>query len=153
MHSPYMIRPGWHSTQRRRAGRVQNGSVDGPVLVYDGDCGFCSSSIRFIQRWIPTRAAMVPWQRAPLASYGVTREQALEAVLWVAPCARVAEGPEAVAALLRDAGRGWRPLGVLLDWRPVRALAWPAYRWISRHRHQLPGGTPTCALNSTYNGR
>jgi predicted DCC family thiol-disulfide oxidoreductase YuxK len=122
------------------------------VLVFDGDCGFCSSSIRFIQRRIPTRAAMVPWQRAPLDSYGVTREQARDAVLWVAPGGRVAAGPEAVAALLRDAGGGWRALGVVLDLRPVRALAWPAYRWISRHRHQLPGGTPACALNSNYDG-
>ena len=95
---------------------------------------------------------MVPWQRAPLDSYGVTREQARDAVLWVVPGGRVAAGPEAVAALLRDAGGGWRALGVLLDLRPVRALAWPAYRWISRHRHQLPGGTAACALNSNYDG-
>ena len=71
---------GWRGAQSAghaaAAGRVQTGGVDGAVLIFDGDCGFCSSSIRFIQRRIPTRAAMVPWQRAPLASYGVTREQA-----------------------------------------------------------------------------
>jgi predicted DCC family thiol-disulfide oxidoreductase YuxK len=131
---------------------VTEGPGDRPVLVFDGDCGFCSTSVRFIRRRIPTRADLVPWQRAPLATLGVTREQARDAVLWVGRDARVAAGPEAVAALLRDAGGAWSLLGRLLDVRPVRALAWPAYRWVSRNRHRLPGGTPACALPSVDNG-
>ena len=32
-----------------------------PVLVYDGDCGFCTSSVRFIERYVPARAEIVAW--------------------------------------------------------------------------------------------
>jgi predicted DCC family thiol-disulfide oxidoreductase YuxK len=56
----------------------------------------------------------------------------------------------AIADLLRTAARprdlGWRLAGTVLAVPPVRALAWPVYRWVARHRHQLPGGTAACEL-------
>ena len=55
-------------------------------------------------------------------------------------------GPDAIAALLRTSHRAWRLIGRLLQLPPVRALAWPGYRWVARNRHRLPGGTAACAL-------
>jgi len=130
-------------------GRGDDRRVSGSVLVFDGDCGFCSATARFIERRIPTRARIAPWQRLDLAELGLTREQCAEAVQWVGADGRRGAGPVAVGYLLLDAGWGWRPLGWLLLRPPVRWLAWPVYRWISRHRHQLPGGTPACALPVT----
>lgn len=118
---------------------------DRATFLYDGDCAFCSSCVRFIERYIPTRAEVLPWQRADLAALGVSRQAAEEAVQWI-DAAGVAAGPDAIARLLRDAGSYWRPLGVLLAVPPVRWLAWPAYRWVARHRDRMPGGTPACAL-------
>jgi predicted DCC family thiol-disulfide oxidoreductase YuxK len=117
-----------------------------PTFVYDGDCAFCSSCARFVERRIPTRARVLAWQFADLAGLGVTREQAEAAVLWIDPPGPVLAGPAAIAALLRDAGSYWRPAGSLLAWRPVLAAAWPAYRWVARNRHRMPGGTAACAL-------
>jgi predicted DCC family thiol-disulfide oxidoreductase YuxK len=117
-----------------------------PTLLYDGDCGFCTSTARWLARRVPTRAAVLPWQQADLVALGVTAEQAAGAVQWSAPGARPLAGPDAVAALLREANGGWRLAGRLLASRPVRPLARPVYRWIARHRHQMPGGTPACAL-------
>lgn len=114
------------------------------TFLYDGDCGFCTSTARWIERWIPTGARIEPWQRADLAALGVTAEEAAESVRWV-DGRHVTAGPDAVADLLRDAGGLWRYLGALLGARPVRPLAWPVYRWVSRHRHRMPGGTPACA--------
>jgi predicted DCC family thiol-disulfide oxidoreductase YuxK len=122
-----------------------------PVFVFDGDCGFCTSSVRFIERRVPVRATVTPWQRADLASLGVTRAQAEAAVLWIAPGGRVFAGPDALAALLRDGGSAWRPLGVVLGHPPARWLAWPVYRWISHNRYRLPGGTPACAVDTHGN--
>jgi predicted DCC family thiol-disulfide oxidoreductase YuxK len=121
------------------------GGVSGPTFVYDGDCAFCSSCARFVERHIPTRAQVVPWQRTDLAALGVTQEQAEDAVQWVGPD-RVDAGPVAIAVLLIDAGSFWRPLGWMLKLRPVLWVAWPVYRWISRNRHRMPGGTPACSL-------
>jgi len=117
-----------------------------PVFLYDGDCAFCTTSARFIERRIPTSAAVTPWQFADLDALGVTQAAAEAAVLWVVPGTPTAAGPEAIARLLVDAGGVWRPLGRVLAFPPVRAVAWPAYRWISRNRHRLPGGTAACSL-------
>jgi predicted DCC family thiol-disulfide oxidoreductase YuxK len=117
------------------------------VFLYDGDCAFCSSTARFITRRIPTRASVVPWQRADLAALGVTRADATAAVQWIDEHGAVA-GPVAIARLLVDAGSWWRPLGRVLGRRPALWAAWPAYRWVARNRHRLPGGTAMCALPS-----
>ncbi len=117
-----------------------------PTLVYDGDCAFCSACAQFIERRIPTRAAVVPWQFADLPALGLTQAQVEEAVQWVDADGTVASGPDAVALLLRDAGRLWEVPGRVLQLGPVRLAAWPAYRWIANHRHMLPGGTAACAL-------
>jgi predicted DCC family thiol-disulfide oxidoreductase YuxK len=117
------------------------------TFLYDGDCAFCSSCARFIERRIPTRAAVTPWQFADLETLGVTVAAASDAVQWIEPGRPPVAGPVAIARLLRTADSAlWRPVGALLGLRPVTALAWPVYRWVSRNRHRMPGGTAACAL-------
>ncbi|MBA3489928.1 MAG: DUF393 domain-containing protein [Longispora sp.] len=116
-----------------------------PIFLYDGDCAFCSTCARFVERRLRSGAEVIPWQRADLTALGVTVAQAEEAVQWIDD-AGVASGPAGIAKLLRASRPVWRPLGIVLGWRPVLAVAWPIYRWISRNRHRLPGGTATCSL-------
>jgi predicted DCC family thiol-disulfide oxidoreductase YuxK len=117
-----------------------------PTFVYDGDCSFCTSCAQFIERRIPSTATVVPWQFADLDRLGLTLEQVEAAVQWVAADGTVSSGPDAIAELLRDAGRLWEVPGRALQLGPVRLAAWPAYRWVSSHRHLLPGGTAACSL-------
>jgi predicted DCC family thiol-disulfide oxidoreductase YuxK len=117
-----------------------------PVFLYDGDCAFCTSCARFIERRIPTAAEVTPWQFADLDGLGVTQAQAEAAVVWVALDGDTAAGPDAVVRLLVDAGSFWRPLGRILGLRPVGWVAWPVYRWVARNRHRMPGGTAACSL-------
>jgi len=132
---------------------MQHGGVKTiSVFVFDGDCAFCSACAAFIERRIPTPARVVAWQHTDLAPFGLTRADCDAAVQWVSldTAGRVSVGPLAgpagIAALLRSSTRAWRVAGSALGWRPVTALAWPVYRWISRNRHRLPGGTPVCSL-------
>jgi predicted DCC family thiol-disulfide oxidoreductase YuxK len=120
-----------------------------PVLLYDGDCAFCSSCARFIERRVPTSAEILAWQLTDLSDLGVTPEAAAEAVLWVDVDGSVAAGHLAVAWLLVDADSFWRPLGYLLSLPPLRWLGGPVYRLVARNRHRLPGGTTACALPPT----
>jgi predicted DCC family thiol-disulfide oxidoreductase YuxK len=115
------------------------------TFVYDGDCSFCTTCAEFIERRIPTRARVVPWQFADLDALDLTWQECEEAVQWVADDTH-ASGPDAIAQLLRDAGRFWQIAGGVLEKGPVRLAAWPAYRWIADHRHLLPGGTAACSL-------
>lgn len=116
------------------------------TFVYDGDCAFCTSCARFLRRRVPTPAAIEPWQRLDLAGLGLTEAECEQAVQWVQPGRAPLAGPDAIAALLRTSRRRWRVAGRLLQLAPVRALAWPAYRWVARNRHRMPGGTAACAL-------
>ena len=120
--------------------------VIAPTFVYDGDCSFCTTCAGFIERRIPTRARVVPWQFADLDELGLTVEQCESAVQWVGGDGTVAAGPDAIALLLRDAGRFWQFAGGALQLGPVRLAAWPAYHWVADHRHLLPGGTAACSL-------
>jgi predicted DCC family thiol-disulfide oxidoreductase YuxK len=122
-----------------------------PTFVFDGDCAFCSSCARFIERRIHTPARVEAWQRVDLAGLALTADECAEAVQWVGADGTTAAGPAAIARLLRQAtGAGgrllWRPAGAVLGTRPGLALTWPAYRWVARNRHRLPGGTAACAL-------
>ncbi|MFS2292722.1 MAG: DUF393 domain-containing protein [Actinomadura sp.] len=117
-----------------------------PVLVYDGDCGFCTSSARFIERHVPVRAAFVPYQHADLDALGVTAERARHEVLWIDRAGRVSGGAEAVGRLLTCAGGPWRALGTVMRVAPVSWAARAVYRLIAINRHRMPGGTAACAL-------
>lgn len=114
------------------------------VLLYDGDCAFCTSCARLIERRIRPNAAVVPFQLADLGELGVTEERAAEALQWVGADGTVRSGHEAIAAMLGAAGRTWRVLGRLLLLPGASRLAAAAYALVAANRRRLPGGTPAC---------
>jgi predicted DCC family thiol-disulfide oxidoreductase YuxK len=117
-----------------------------PTFVYDGDCDFCSSCARFVERWIPTPAAVEAWQLIDIEALGLTVAECDAAVQWVTSPTMHTSGPVATADLLRASRPWWRGLGALLRLRPLLRVTWPVYRWVARNRGRLPGGTATCAL-------
>jgi predicted DCC family thiol-disulfide oxidoreductase YuxK len=116
-----------------------------PVLVFDGDCAFCTSCARLLER-IGPEAEIVAWQVTDLDALGITAAQASEAVRWAGVDGRVLSGHEAIAAALGEAGWPWRLAGRAITLPGVSSLAAVAYRLIARNRHRLPGGTPACAI-------
>ncbi len=121
-----------------------------PILVYDGDCAFCSTSARFARSWVDRRGryAIDPWQDLDLAELGLSEAQCLEAAQFVHASGAVLDGHRAIAAALTHGAPPWRPLGRLLTAPGIDALAARTYGWVARHRHQLPGGTPACAVRA-----
>lgn len=115
-----------------------------PVLVFDGDCAFCTSCVHLVERWIRPDAEIVAWQFADLAELGVSEAQAAAAVQWVQPDGAVRSGHEAIAAMLTSSGPIWRALGRILLLPGVSWMAARAYRLVAANRHRLPGGTPAC---------
>ena len=125
-----------------------------PILVFDGDCGFCTTSARFLVRWVVRRhrhsagpssePSVQPWQRLDLAELGLTPDQCRTAVQWVGKDGQVASGHEAIAEVLRAGHPLWRPVGALMVAPGLSRLAGCLYSWISDHRYALPGGTPAC---------
>jgi predicted DCC family thiol-disulfide oxidoreductase YuxK len=119
--------------------------VTKPVLVYDGDCGFCTSCVHLLERIGPD-AEIVAWQLTDLASLGLTEEQAADAVQWVEVDGTARSGNEAIAGVLDSAGWVWRIAGRTLLLPGISWIAARAYRLIADNRYRLPGGTPACAV-------
>jgi predicted DCC family thiol-disulfide oxidoreductase YuxK len=118
--------------------------VTRPVLLYDGDCAFCTWCADLLKR-IGPNAEIVAWQLTDLAKLGVTEEQATEAVQWIEPDGTIRSGHEAIAATLNSAGWLWKLVGRALVLPGISWLAAKAYRLVADNRYRLPGSTPACA--------
>ena len=116
-----------------------------PLLIFDGDCAFCTSSVRFIERRIRRHPRIQPWQRSDLAGLGLTQEQCESAVQLIEN-GRVTSAHVAVARLLIYGKRGWAVLGYLLLVPGIKQIAGVVYRWVAKNRDRMPGGTAECAL-------
>lgn len=116
------------------------------TLVYDGDCGFCTSAVRWTGRLRLQPGTVTPWQTADLPRLGLTQQQCEAKLQWVADDGRVSSGHEAVARLLLHSALPWRLPGLLLLTPPLSWLAAWVYTTVAANRGKLPGGTPACAL-------
>jgi len=116
------------------------------TLVFDGDCGFCTRSVALMPKSIARTTEVVPYQRADLASLGLTAEQCAEAVQWVADDGSHASGATACARALQVGSLPLRIIGTLLLLPPLSWLSAALYRVVAANRMHLPGGTPACAL-------
>jgi predicted DCC family thiol-disulfide oxidoreductase YuxK len=119
---------------------------DRPVLLYDGDCSFCTLCVQWVERHLPVLPQLQPWQLADLAGLGVTEAETAHSVQWVEPSGRVSSGAAAVARLLVTNGAGWAVIGRLMLVPPVSWVAEAAYRLVATFRGRIPGATPACAL-------
>lgn len=119
-----------------------------PLMIFDGDCGFCTASVRVIRRWIRPDCDIEPWQFTPIADFNLTPEECSSAVQYVDADRRVYSGSRAVMRMLRDAPVPWPVVGAIGDAPGVAWVADRAYRWIATHREMLPGSTPACAMAS-----
>lgn len=130
----------------------------GALLVFDGDCGFCTTSVRWFERRFPDAFGTSPYQNLDLEPLGLTPAQCDAKVQWIgdlaAPLTTRKEGAPAVAAMVQHGGRSiggalgaaWRAAGAVTDTWPVALLAAAVYDLVAANRSRLPGGTPACAM-------
>ena len=116
------------------------------MLVYDGDCSFCTRCVQWMEDHIPYRGDLAAWQLTDLTALGVSEAEASHSVLWVEPSGRVSLGAAAVARLLVSSGGPWAFAGRLMLVPPLSLLAAAVYRLVAVNRSRLPGGTAACAL-------
>lgn len=114
----------------------------GVLLVYDGECGFCVRSARWIEARLPPDARVEPWQSLELEELGLCQPEAEAAVWWVDHRdARPGRwrGAEAIGRALVVAGGAWKLAGLLIIHPPLCWLARPTYALVAANRHRLPG--------------
>ena len=113
------------------------------TMLYDADCAFCTR----VAAWAPRlrlRARVDSIQDSALA--GVDADRALRELPFVHDDGRVVYGHRAIAAALATGPLPLRLLGTLLVLPGLERVAAAGYRWVSAHRHRLPGGAASCEL-------
>jgi predicted DCC family thiol-disulfide oxidoreductase YuxK len=120
-----------------------------PLLVFDGDCGFCTKSAEWVSRGWHGRARAVSWQtlgQGGLDEIGLTIEQVQDSAWWVDEPNSPTGGHRAISEALRACG-GWRRVvGAAILAPPLTWIGPGIYRLVARYRYRLPGGTPACRV-------
>jgi predicted DCC family thiol-disulfide oxidoreductase YuxK len=123
------------------------------VLLYDGVCGLCQHTVRWLLRHDPDGRLLFAPQQSPLAAevfarHGLDKEQANSAVL-VSNLGKPEEfltlRSDAILGCLTVLGGRWALLGRAARLVP-RALRDVCYRWLARNRVRLFGTAELCAL-------
>lgn len=124
-----------------------SGDSSAPLLIYDGDCSFCTSSANWVAARWAGRAKAVAWQTLAadeLAARALTPDDVRSAAWWIDDTGRRWRGHLAIAHAL-TAATGWpATVGRVLLMPPFRWIAAGLYPLIARWRHRLPGGTSAC---------
>jgi len=125
---------------------VPTAAPNTPLLIFDGDCSFCTSSAQWLEHRLPSTAHVEPWQRLDLATFHLTERDVSTAAYWVDEGGRSHRGHRAIAKALAAAGGRWKAVGIVLQIPPLSWIAALGYVVIAKNRHRLPGGTPACKL-------
>ncbi len=116
-----------------------------PVLIFDGDCAFCSSSARLLRKITQNKIALEPYQFLNLKDYDLTEEQTSKSVYFVTK-SETFSAAKAIAKCLMAAKTPWSIAGFLMNIPVVISIAELVYVLVAKNRHRLPGGTPECSL-------
>ena len=115
------------------------------MLIYDGDCGFCTAAANWFDDRVDPDTNVQPWQALDLVALGLTVDDVSSAAYWLEPSGELQRGHRAVAASLRALGGGWAVAGRAIAVPPISWLAAGVYRAIAANRHRLPGAT--CSID------
>lgn len=118
------------------------------VLFYDGECGFCTRSVRWVARRDGAgRIDFAPLQGELAAKHGLTEHAGREGTLVLLDEAsgEVLLRSRAVLALLGELGGGWKVLGGLGAGLPLGLRDW-AYGEFAKRRHWFFRGKESCEL-------
>jgi predicted DCC family thiol-disulfide oxidoreductase YuxK len=116
------------------------------VLIFDGDCGFCTSTANFIAKHSRVVMEVTPWQFVDFTNLPITQQDCADQVYLLVD-GKPYGGHEGFAMTLRvQPNPVLKFLGKTAMSPALRWLAKPTYRLVAKYRHKLPGGTPACKL-------
>lgn len=116
------------------------------LLIFDGDCGFCTTTSNYILKRSQTQIEISPWQYVDFTNLPVTAKQCADQVYFLVGGVPFG-GHEAFAMILKSQKNIFlKTVGSILMLKALRWITKPAYRLTAKYRHKLPGGTPACKL-------
>ncbi|MFV0534717.1 MAG: sporulation-delaying protein SdpB family protein [Cumulibacter sp.] len=124
-----------------RGGAVES-RASAKLLIFDGDCAFCSSAVGWLEE--RTRFEAKPYQMVDLHALGLSEDMARKQV-WLFDDASRFGGAAAFARLLRGSSRRkWRFAGAMLQLPIIASVGQGVYRVVAVNRQRMPGATVAC---------
>ncbi len=116
------------------------------TLIFDGDCGFCTS----VANWITKRSLVSvdcqPYQWAKLADFGLSEKEAAAKVQLIAD-GKIYAGHNCMAKLLLlQPNPVLKFIGAVIVMPKVEPISAKVYDWVAANRQSFPGGTPACKM-------
>lgn len=118
-------------------------SIPAGILVYDGDCGFCTATARWAQRRLSDNYRVVPSQQVDLNALHLTEEDVARSAWWIGPDGTRWDDHRSIAGALGAMDGFWPAVGRLMTLGPVNPLARGVYRLVASNRSRIrwPGAT------------
>ncbi|NNN01736.1 MAG: DUF393 domain-containing protein [Acidimicrobiaceae bacterium] len=123
-------------------------AIDRPVLIFDGDCGLCTSAAHWVcTKSVPSLAPVLVASQSldaqQLAALSLSRSDVERAAWWIEG-GYAYDGHRALAKALTSCEGPWRVAGELVGRRPLRWLAAAVYPVVVRYRYVLSRGPVRC---------
>lgn len=116
------------------------------TLVFDGDCGFCTTTANFIVRHSTVPIEAVAWQLTDVTRFGLTEQQTASRVYLFLGDEKFGGHLAFAYTLFIQRNHVLSALGWVLTVPPFCWLGSIGYALVARFRHRLPGGTPACKM-------
>lgn len=115
-------------------------------LIFDGDCGFCTSTANAVVARSTVPIVAHAWQLTDVTRFGLTEQQTAARVYLVVGDEKF--GGHLAFAYLLFIQKNWalKAVGWLLTVPPLCWVESLGYALVARFRHRLPGGTPACKM-------
>jgi predicted DCC family thiol-disulfide oxidoreductase YuxK len=123
------------------------------VLLYDGECGLCQYTVRWMLRHDPHGRMLFAAQQQPIAAevlarHGLDKQQLNTAILvthFATPDERLFLRSDAILGCLKALGGVWRLLAFVGGAVPL-PLRNAVYGWVARNRLRFFGTGDSCTL-------
>ncbi len=130
---------------------MSESAPDGPLLLYDGSCGFCADTVQFVLRHdVRARTLNFASLQGPTGTAIRGRHPQLasaDSVVWLEGMNDAAPLVRSAAALrvMRYLGGTWGALAALVGLVPRGVRDW-GYDLVARHRHRLAVDGAACVI-------
>lgn len=117
------------------------------MLIFDGDCGFCTTAAGWVSARLSDDHRVVPWQAIDdLSIHGLTEADVTTASYWVDEAGTAYRGSAGIAEALKEMPGALSYAGQAMTMAPVSWIAAGVYKLVVKYRHQLPGATDACRV-------
>jgi predicted DCC family thiol-disulfide oxidoreductase YuxK len=124
--------------------------MDDLLLIFDADCAFCQSCVRWGNRNLAAFPKTAGYQNLDLTLGPVTIEQAQRSI-WLVSTSNsnfepLAANRAAAFILKQEPHPFWKALGYAIDIPGIRVISSAVYFIVAKNRGKLPGATEACEL-------